>query len=266
MNQSLNTARASRRGVGMVLTLLLIMLIPSLGLADQYLQVGDELLTVPPPNGFVDAGDEAAAGKFAPMVRAMSSGHRGPAQLYLTPDALSHPKEKSARLFNVFMLVPMDVDNDKVKQAFFDADPAQLDRMAHQAAEHLQLKSSVSLLNSESQGVFRHEPWGAFLSFRTVLGDSSHRMSIAVRYGVAIIQVHHQLLTLISLNLNDTDAAQTDAQNTMSAWADAIRLANPEPATVKSSKLYKLAPWLILLTLGLLAYFLLFRKKDEFAR
>lgn len=267
MIKSLKRAHLTGRVFSLLLTLLLLALAPSPSVADQYLQLGNTLLTVPPPTGFVSATDERAGEKFAPLVQSMSHGRKDGAQLYLTPAEIRKPKVDRHSLVNLFMLAPVNgVDNDEIKKELFDVGPSQLDALAQKVAGSLAMKSSGSMLGNESKGVFRQEPWGAFLSFRTTLGISGARQSIGLRYGIAIIQVNRQLLTLISMTLDDSDAAQATAQNTMSAWADAIRLANPEPASVKTSKLYKLAPWLILLALALLGYFLFFRNKDAARR
>ena len=78
-------------------------------------------------------------------------------------------------------------------------------------------------------GTFRREPWGRFATLyypSTVEGDPG-------RYSAsAVVLVNYQLLFLSAHSLDDRREARREAEAGVSAWANAVRAANPDSPLV----------------------------------
>lgn len=100
-----------------------------------------------------------------------------------------------------------------------------------------QTGKELAIGGTQFHGIYRREPWGLFFtaSLQVTIEDGGHTEAVRMYGGNALVLVNHQLLYLYSY----ADAADPDARAAVeasaSAWADAIRAANPDDASVAAT-------------------------------
>jgi hypothetical protein len=89
----------------------------------------------------------------------------------------------------------------------------------------------VALSGIEYLGVYRREPWGLFFSIKSGLsaGDGTNQTLVC---GGALVLINYQLMFLYAYSQYHDDSDRHWAEQATSAWADAVRAANPNDPKV----------------------------------
>ena len=128
-----------------------------------------------------------------------------------------------------FSEVSQTVDSE-MKKAFADIGDKAKDLAAEGNArlkEKTGIDAGVSLSDIGYRGVYRREEWGMFFSMTSKVGMTGSADALLFCSG-AVVVINHQLLYLYTYSTlrNDKDAQW--AQQSLSAWVDAIHAANPD--------------------------------------
>jgi hypothetical protein len=97
--------------------------------------------------------------------------------------------------------------------------------------------AEVSIGGPTYHGVFRREPWGLFfsLSMPVTLNNAGTQETHRVVSSTAVMLADHQLVYLYAYaDAKDPDA-RAWAEKNLSAWADAVRAANPDDPAVAAT-------------------------------
>lgn len=210
------------------------------------LSFGTRQLQIPEPDGYFPVAQSAprfidAVQAFLPasnrLVDAYTSAAdrdslvQGKAIDILRQFQLQVPRRLEGKLLSQqeFTEVSQTVDSE-MKKAFANIGDKAKDLAAEGNArlkEKTGIDAGVSLSDIGYRGVYRHEDWGMFFSMTSKVGMTGSADTLLYCAG-AVVLVDHQLLYLYSYsNLRSEKDAQW-AQQSMSAWADAIHAANPD--------------------------------------
>ena len=230
---------------------------------------GARTLEIPAPAGFVPVS------KDVPGYMAFSQAYL-PASNRLV-EVYGPPASKAAmmageeqRLPRYFQLqVLRSVEGQPVSATDFAAATGQMEAeinaqmaRADEAAARLstqgndamrdQTQAEVTIGGVQFHGVYRREPWGLFFTTSTQLSvEEGGRTETVPMIGAnALVLVDHQLMYLYAFaNANEPDARAV-AEKSASAWADAVRAANPDDPEVAARAQpmptpSSIPPWLV---------------------
>lgn len=219
-------------------------------------QFGARTLEIPAPQGYVPAA--------SPELHDVSAAYLPPGnrlvEIYVTADdAVSLQRGEGAAMRSYFQLqVLRSIDGKPISSSDFSANVKQVEdairssmptleqqtgEMAAQgnatAKESLGVDPALSLGPATFLGAFRREPWATFFTIAmTVSGEvEGRRTSNRVVGASALLIANHQVLYLYAYNAYDGEADRQWAERSVSAWADAVRRANPDdPQVAKSAR------------------------------
>lgn len=219
---------------------------------------GTRTLEIPAPPGFVTIGKEMP--QFLQISQAFLPPDNRLAEIYIAPedreDLRAAREPPLARYFQLQVGKSVEgkaISADGFAQASGSMESelekalGSIDEQSKQIAEkgNQQLKE---LTGSDAQlefgqirylGAFRREPWGLFFTLGsevTLTGtDSGDGETGSVVCAGALVLVDHQILYLYAY-ADDTGASAREwVQGALSAWADAVRAANPDDPQVAAT-------------------------------
>lgn len=217
------------------------------------LNFGTRTLQVPEPSGYLPASVKAPqlfelSTSFVPDTNRL-------AEFYVTEtDSQNLLAGKIALLPRYFQLqVPRAMDGKTISQTEFTANTKDIERaleasmqQAKSTADDLMTKANasvkekvgtdpgVSVSDIGYHGMFRREEWGLFFTMSSKVGATglpTDRMFCAG----ALALINHQLIYFYTYSLERTAADREWAKQSLSAWVDATRAANPDDAAVAPS-------------------------------
>jgi hypothetical protein len=235
-------------------SILIVLAVAGITLADAATQrFGARTLTIPDPDGFAALANDVpqyiqVAQAYLPATNRLIDAYASPA------DKQSIAAGRGAELKRYFQLqVPRRADGTPVSEADFQSASKEVEsgleaalKNSDQLASDLMKKgnSEVKKLTSTDPGVsisgvgylgvFRREPWGIFFSIRSKVGATGSSTDKLVCSG-ALVLINFQLVYLYSYAMDRGESDRRWAEDSLSAWADAIRAANPNDPAVAST-------------------------------
>ena len=214
----------------------------------------ERTLEIPAPQGFVAAGKDDPT--FLQILQAYLPAQNRLVEVYLTPDdKAAFAAQRQPQMARYFQLqVGRDMDGKPISAPGFeqarDGMERELEKALGQASGtasqladqgNAELKQAtgteaeVSFGQIRYLGAFRREPWGLFFTLGSEVSVSGEAPESGnVTSAGALMLANHQILYLYAYAADQTPAAREWAEQSVSAWADAVRAANPDdPAVAK---------------------------------
>lgn len=212
-------------------------------------QFGARTLDIPDPPGFVPASQDLpflieATQAYLPATNRL-------AEVFVLPadrDALKAGQQKILeRYFQVQVMRPLE--GVAISPADFEGlrgqlregvlaqaprvDPSESVRKGNAAMKDSGSDVQMSISGIGFKGIFRDEATGLYFTSTAEVGideaDASRKLSMTG--STAIVLVDRQVLFLYAFAVGDDAAAQRLTESSVSAWADAVRRANPGVAS-----------------------------------
>ena len=103
-----------------------------------------------------------------------------------------------------------------------------------EAARKTSTDPKLALSGFNYLGTFRREPWGLFFAFRSHVSSATTPQGEDLVGSGAFVLVNYQALYLYSYSHYAGDADRLWVEHAVSAWADAVRAANPDDPALES--------------------------------
>jgi len=209
------------------------------------MQFGGRSLDIPPPAGFVPIA--AISPKLMQTIEAYLPASNRLVETYTAPaDAMVLGAGKPPKMTRYFQLQVMRaLDGAAVSEKEFQDNTKEMEKgIAQSVRDSEQLDAQIQHGNAAVErttsvnpkaavsglqylGMPRREPWGLFFTMQarlTATGGMDENMVV----GGALILVNRQLLVLGAYAKSNDESNRRWAEQSVSAWADAIRAANSE--------------------------------------
>jgi len=236
---------------------------------------GGRSIEIPSPERYVPVA--AAVPKFIEIAQGFLPATNRLVEVYMVPaDRDELARGKSIDISRQFQLqVPRSLEGTLVSQKEFSEASGEMEQglkksvgeAGKQAADLSAAGTSnlkkttgvdagVTMSDIGYQGIYRKEDWGMFFTITTKVATrvGNENTSNVMVVGGALVLVNHQLLYLYDYaNLKGPSDTQW-AKDSLSAWADAVRAANPDDAKLESQA-QRLSGGFDFKRLGMMAFF-----------
>jgi hypothetical protein len=216
-------------------------------------QLGSRSLNIPNPEGFQPLA--AVSPRYIAAAQAYLPATNHLLEAYATPaDVSALGQGQPASLARYFQLqAPRKAEGIAVSAAEFADASKQVEEGLEQTVKNSQQLATqltqqgnaevkrltasdpkIALTGIGYLGAFRREPWGLFFSISSGLtaADGTNQVMVC---GGALVLVNYQLLFLYSYAQLRDESDRRWVEQATSAWADAIRAANPDDPKVAAT-------------------------------
>jgi hypothetical protein len=215
--------------------------------------LGSRSLSIPNPEGFEPLASASpnyiqAAQAYLPATNRLVEAYATPADTKALAQGQAIPLERYFQLQTprkaegVVVSAAEFADASKQVEEGFEKSVNNSQPLAKQLteqgnAEMKRLTKSdpkIALSGIGYLGAFRREPWGLFFSIKSGLTaeDGTNQVMVC---GGALVLVNYQLMFLYSYSHYRDESDRRWAEQATSAWADAIRAANPDDPRVAAT-------------------------------